>query len=775
MSKSLVIVESPAKAKTLERYLGSGYKVYASYGHVRDLLPKKGAVDTENGFAMNYTPIEKSKKHVEIISKALKNAENLYLATDPDREGEAISWHLHEMLKERGVLEGKKVARVVFHEITQRAITEAMANPRQLLNELVDAQQARRALDYLVGFNLSPLLWRKVSTGLSAGRVQSPALRLISEREDEIRSFQPREYWSIKAKVEYGGKAFQIRLWIYQGEKQQQFSITSESQALQIRKTLLELSDGNLTISDVVHKQRQRQPAPPFTTSTLQQEASRKFGFGAQRTMRVAQKLYEGIDTGSGAEGLITYMRTDSVTLAEDALTEIREVISSRFGKDKLPKQARRYKTKARNAQEAHEAIRPTSSARAPEEIKSRLSVDQFKLYELIWKRTLASQMENAVYNQISADLECGDKSNVLRASGSSLAKANFMKLYLEDEDDAPKKDKEDDAMLPEMKKGDKVQLQEILANQHFTEPLPRYSEASLVKTLEKYGIGRPSTYASIIETLRHREYVEMENRRFVPTDIGKIVTQFLTEHFTRYVDYEFTARLEEELDEISRGEKDWIVALNGFWGDFSKQIEDKNANLQREDVAQTRVLGIDPKTSKEVSVRLGRYGAFAQIGTRDDEDKPKFASLRKDQRLDAITFEEAIELFKLPRELGKTPEGEEVVSNIGRFGPYIRYGEKFVSLPEEDDPYTVVLERALELVAEKKKMDAERYIKSFEKEGISVQKGRYGPYITNGKKNISVPKDIEPGDLSLEQCRQLLAKAPERRPRRGKARSKKT
>ncbi len=773
MSSSLVIVESPAKCKTLERYLGKDFKVLASYGHVRDLLPKTGAVDTENNFSMRYEAIEKNAKAVDAISKALKKADTLYLATDPDREGEAISWHLHELLKEKGCLKDKKVHRVVFHEVTKSAVQDAINHPRELATNLIDAQQARRALDYLVGFNLSPLLWKKIQRGLSAGRVQSPALRMIAEREKEIQEFKAREYWTIEADLEHKNSQFLGKLIQFENEKIKQFSIEKTKHAADVKATLDKAAGGELLVETVTKKQRKRQPAAPFITSTLQQEAVRKLGFTAQRAMRTAQQLYEGIDVGDGAVGLITYMRTDSVILAQEALVEIRDFISSRYGKKALPTEARVFKTKSKNAQEAHEAIRPTSVTRVPQDIKASLSAEQFKLYELIWKRTMASQMQHATIDTVAVDMSCG-KGNLFRANGSAIADPGFMAVYLEGKDDSKEGD-DDEKMLPQIEEGEKIKLKEIRDEQHFTEPPPRYSEASLVKSLEEYGIGRPSTYANIISTLRNREYVEVENKRFHPTDVGRIVNDFLTNHFRDYVDYEFTAKLEDDLDAISRGEKEWIPLMQEFWIPFNKQVLDKEENVSRSEVAQARVLGTHPKSGKEISVRIGRYGPYAQIGTKDDEDKPKFAGLRPGQKLDAITLEEALELFKLPRILGETEEGEEVAASVGRFGPYIRYGSKFASLTKEDDPYSVTLERALELVAEKKKVDAEKQIKVFVEEGISILNGRYGPYITDGTKNAKIPKDKEPASLTLEESQALLAAAPASRGRgRKKATTKK-
>lgn len=761
---NLLIVESPAKAKTINKYLGSDFEVLASFGHVRDLVPKEGAVDPGHDFQMKYQVIEKSDRHVQAIVRSLKKADALYLATDPDREGEAISWHLAELLREKGVLKDKPVYRVVFHEITKRAIQEAMDHPRELSMDMVNAQQARRALDYLVGFNLSPLLWRKVKRGLSAGRVQSPALRMIVERETEIINFKPREYWSLEADLNKEEQDFVARLYRFHGERVEQFSFDNGDTAHQAEAELKAATHGGMvTVASVEKKQRKRHPAPPFTTSTLQQEAVRKLGFSASRAMRIAQQLYEGVDIGGGAIGLITYMRTDSVTLAQEAVEEIRQFVRERYGANDLPDSPRVYKTKAKNAQEAHEAIRPTSAMRTPEEMKGYLSADQLKLYDLIWKRAVACQMQHATINQVAVDFAAGE-GNLLRATGSTIADPGFMRLYREDKDDAKPEDS-DDRILPVMEEGDRVLLKSLRSEQHFTEPPPRFTEASLVKALEEYGIGRPSTYASIISTLQNREYVEMDRRRFRPTDIGTVVGKFLAEHFTTYVDYDFTARLEDELDAVSRGEEDWVPLLHKFWDPFIAQVEAK-ADVSRDEVSGARELGIDPKSGKPISVRMGRYGPFVQIGTREDEDKPQFASLRAGQRMETIELAEALELFKLPRDLGETDEGEPLSVNIGRFGPYVRYGSKFASLGKEDDPYTVTRERALELVAEKKIADANRLIKDFPELGIQVLRGRYGPYITDKKKNAKIPKDREPESLTAEECAQLIAEAPEKKGR---------
>ena len=603
MSQNLVIVESPAKSKTIKKYLGKGFEVMASYGHVRDLVPKEGAVDPEHDFEMKYQLIERNAKHVDAIVKAMRKADALYLATDPDREGEAISWHLVELLKDRKVLKDKPVHRVVFHEITKRAINDAIEHSRELSTQLINAQQARRALDYLVGFNLSPLLWKKIRRGLSAGRVQSPALRMIVEREIEIEKFKPREYWTLESDLTRDGQNFTARLTYLHGEKLQQFSITDETGAGSARQELLQAANGELVVEKVEKKQRKRNPAAPFTTSTLQQEASRKIGFTASRTMRVAQQLYEGMDIGGETVGLITYMRTDSVNLAQEAIDELRDFIPERFGKGTLPDQPRAFKTKAKNAQEAHEAIRPTSVRHTPDDLKQYLSAEQFKLYTLIWKRTIACQMIHATIDTVSIDFACGE-GNRFRATGSTVVDPGFMAVYQEGVDD--RKTDSDERLLPPLEKGDSCTLNEIRADQHFTEPPPRFSEASLVKALEEYGIGRPSTYATIISTLQAREYVTLEKKRFYPTDVGRVVVEFLTDNFTSYVDYDFTASLEDELDAVSRGEKEWIPLMNEFWGSFH--------NLIGRDYDRPYPKPIDekcPDCGKQLQMSLGRSGFF--------------------------------------------------------------------------------------------------------------------------------------------------------------------
>jgi len=744
MAKNLLIVESPAKAKTINKYLGKDFTVLASYGHVRDLVPKEGAVDPANGFAMRYDLIEKNERHVEAIAKAAKGAEHLFLATDPDREGEAISWHIAEILKERGLLKDKTLQRVVFTEITPRAIKEAMNHPRAIAANLVDAQQARRALDYLVGFNLSPVLWRKVQRGLSAGRVQSPALRMIVEREQEIEAFIAREYWSIEAECAHPSQPFTAKLNKLDGKKFEQFTVTDGDTAEAARERIVRAASGALHVTDVVSKERKRRPAAPFTTSTLQQEASRKLGFTTKRTMQVAQKLYEGVAIGDeGTVGLISYMRTDSVNLSGEALSELRDVIARDFGTRALPDKPNVYVTKSKNAQEAHEAVRPTSALRTPAQVARYLGDDERRLYELIWKRAV--------------DLAAGSEHS-FRASGTTVVDPGFLAVYEEGKDTRAKDDEDEGRKLPAMKIGDRVPLERIHADQHFTQPPPRFTEASLVKTLEEYGIGRPSTYASIIATLLFRKYVEMESRSFRPSDVGRAVSNFLSGHFTQYVDYDFTAKLEDELDAVSRGEEEWVPLMERFWAPFKQLVDEKTESVDRSEASGARELGIDPKSGKPVSVRLGRYGPYAAIGStaETEEEKPTFASLRPGQSMHTIALADALELFKLPRKLGQSND-EEVSVGIGRFGAFAKRGSVYASLKKEDDPYTIDLAHAVFLIDEKEEIARNRIIKAFEGSDIQVLNGRYGPYISDGKLNGRIPKDREPASLTLAEVIQLM------------------
>ena len=606
MSKNLLIVESPNKIKSIKKYLGGDFEVLASFGHVRDLIKKNGAVNPDDNFAMKYEIPAKSVKHVDEIVKAAKEAEHIYLATDPDREGEAISWHIAEILKsKRGMKDvEKKIQRVVFHEVTPKGVQAALKSPRGLDIHLVDAQQARRALDYLVGFNLSPLLWKKIRRGLSAGRVQSPALRLICERENEIRAFETQEYWSVHLDSHKGRTKFSAKLTQWQGSKLEQFSLPDEASQAAI---LTALQGKEARVADVAKKKATRKPAAPYTTSTMQQDAVRKLGFTTDRTMRTAQQLFEGIDVGQGAVGLITYMRTDSVTLSEDALTEIRHYIDKKIGADFLPNSPRVYKTKSKNAQEAHEAIRPTSVYRSPESVKPFLSPDQFKLYQMIWQRTMACQMVEAKFDATTVDIGVGE--GVFRATGQVLVFAGFLSVYQEghDEDD----EDEDNKKLPELAVGDALPVDKLYGEQHFTQPPPRFNEATLVKALEEFGIGRPSTYASIIKTLKDREYVIVEQRRFLPTDTGEVVNKFLTEHFKQYVDYDFTAKLEDQLDEIAGGKRQWIPVMDKFWKPFIKQVEEKEG-IERAKFTTQELDETCPKCGEhKLQIKFGKMGRF--------------------------------------------------------------------------------------------------------------------------------------------------------------------
>jgi len=805
MAKNLLIVESPAKAKTLKKYLGKDFEVLASYGHVRDLVPKNGAVDTENNYAMNYETIARNSKHVDAIAKAAAEADNILLAPDPDREGEAIAWHISELLKTKRALKGKKMQRVVFYEITQSAVQEAVAHPREIAMPLVNAQQARRALDYLVGFNLSPLLWRKIRPGLSAGRVQSPALRLIVERELEIEKFKSQEYWSVHLDTQKNSTPFKAKLFQYQGNKLEQLSIGSQKEYDAI---YAKLADAKLPpkVVRVEKKAKQRSPAAPFTTSTIQQEAVRKLGMTSDRTMRTAQSLYEGVDIGGETIGLISYMRTDSVSLANEAVAEIRGYISDNFSADYLPAKQPAYKSKTKNAQESHEAIRPTSILRTPDSMREHLNIDQMRLYEMIWKRTLACQMSPARFDTVSVDIRLSSDDTLFRASGQTLVFPGFIGVYMEDVDDA---EEEDSAKLPPLSEGDLLPVDKLYGEQHFTQPPPRFSEASLVKSLEEYGIGRPSTYATIISTLQAREYATLDKKRFMPTDVGRVVIKFLTEHFTRYVDYGFTANLEDELDAVSEGKLDWIPVLDGFWQGFSKLLGDKK-DVDRpgteileeacpkcgkplskrlgkrgsfigctaypecdytrslggeEDTGEARKeLGSHPETGQLVLLLRGPYGYYTQLGEAEEgaKTKPKRVSWPKELPLEQADLATALKLLSLPRELGAHPDGgKKVIVNIGRFGPYIGHDGKFKSIPRGESIFDISLERAVELLAQAK-TGGNTVLRVLgehpdDKAVIDVCSGRYGPYVRHGKINATLPKDTSPELITLEEALELI------------------
>lgn len=661
MANTLVIVESPAKAKTIKGYLGKGYQVLASVGHVRDLVPKEGAVDVDNNFSMRYEAIKKNKDNVDIIAKAMKKSDTLLLATDQDREGEAISWHLKILLEEQGLLTDKSVHRIVFNQITRRAILEAVDNPRELAQELIDAQQARRALDYLVGFKLSPLLWRKIRTGLSAGRVQSPALRMICERELDIEKFESKEYWSIGAEFVDQESKLKAKLTHYESEKLTQFSINNETDANAVVTKLRAHPQDQWLVSKVQNKTKKKNPPAPFITSTLQQEAVKKLGFTASRAMRTAQQLYEGVDIDGAQTGLITYMRTDSVNIANEAMDQIRSFIAKKYGKQNVHPSIRSFKSKAKNAQEAHEAIRPTHISKTPDSIQSALSSDQLKLYRMIWQRTMASQMQAATIDQVSIDINA-DSLATFRATGSSIRDPGFLLAYQEGKEDNEHDDTAE-SYLPSLNEGQQLNCGQIDPKQHFTEPPPRYSEASLVKALEEFGIGRPSTYASIISTLVARDYVRIDSKRFHPTDVGRVVNKFLTNHFTKYVDYDFTASLEDDLDAVARGEKNWQPLLADFWQPFKDNLANTDANVSRKDITEDKLDETCPQCKKHHLVsKLGRNGRF--IGCSNYPDCDYTRSLNTDQ--DAAETEEE----KVGRNCPKCES--ELVYKQGRYGKFI-------------------------------------------------------------------------------------------------------
>lgn len=771
--KRVVIVESPAKAKTINRYLGNDYVVLASYGHIRDLPSKNGSVKPEDDFSMIWEMDDRSKKNMDEIAKALKKADELYLATDPDREGEAISWHVQQVLEDRGILESKPVRRIIFHEITKNAIVHAIQSPRDINTELVNAYLARRALDYLVGFTLSPVLWRKLPGSRSAGRVQSVALRIIVEREIEIENFKTQEYWSIVGDFLNGkNQAFSAKLSHFEGKKLDKFDISNQEQAESISQLIQKQT---YQVSQIEKKQVKRHPAAPFITSTLQQEASRKLGFSAQKTMQLAQRLYEGVEIAGELTGLISYMRTDSVTISQDAIAEARTHIEQNYGASYLPKSPRAYKSKAKNAQEAHEAIRPTSLARVPQSVAAYLDNAQLRLYELIWKRTMASQMESALFDQVVVDVNSTDKQIQFRATGTTQVFDGFLKLYQEGVDDAA--DQEDDeSRLPLLEKGDSTPLTKVKPNQHFTQPPPRFSEASLVKKLEELGIGRPSTYASIIHVLQERDYVRLDKKQFIPEERGRMVTSFLVNFFKRYIEYDFTAHMEEQLDEISHGHLLWKQVLGEFWQEFkatidgtkelritevldclerdmqmhlfhstedsarecptchegrislklskfgaflgcsrypdckyTKALSGDNDGTELQATDEPKVIGQDPQSGEEVTLRKGPYGHYLQWGEAQTKtDKPKRVAIPQGIDLETVDLALALSLKALPKPIGVHPETNDPISiGIGKFGPYIKYGSLFVSIPRKENMFELALDRALELIVEKQKKNA--------------------------------------------------------------------
>ena len=832
---NIVVVESPAKAKTINKYLGPGYEVVASFGHIRDLPAKNGSVDPEANFRMIWEVDPKSNKRINDVANALKGASKLILATDPDREGEAISWHVLEVLKEKRALKKQTVERVVFNAITKQAVTEAMKHPRNIDAALVDAYLARRALDYLFGFTLSPVLWRKLPGARSAGRVQSVALRLVCDRELEIEKFVAKEYWSISATLAtVRNETFEARLVGADGEKIQRLDIGSGAEAEAFTR---DLEAATFNVAAVEAKPARRNPPPPFTTSTMQQEASRKLGFSPAHTMRLAQRLYEGVEIDGETVGLITYMRTDGIDLAPEAINDIRAMLGKNYGKEYVPTTPREYHNKAKNAQEAHEAVRPTSAARTPADVAKHLHRDQARLYELIWKRAVASQMESAELERTTVDIaaKLGSRNLELRATGQVVKFDGFLALYEEGHDDDDLD--EESRRLPAMSEGELLEKQAINSSQHFTEPPPRYSEAALVRRMEDLGIGRPSTYASILQVLQDRGYVRIDKKRLVPEDKGRVVVGFLESFFQHYVEYDFTATLEEQLDRISNSEIDWKKVLHDFWVDFIgavKEIKDlrvtqvldalndllephifpqptdgsdrrkcpncgsgrlslklgrfgafigcsnyPECNFTRQmtpgangNVNGTKVLGEDPTTGLEVTLRGGRFGPYLQLGEASKEkgaEKPKRASLPKGLAPDDVDLEKALALLALPREVGIHPDDKEpIIAGVGRFGPYVKHGKTYANLDSSEDVLTVGLNRAVSLIAEKKAnpgrgrrfgADPGKRLGEHPDKGgpITIKNGRYGPYVSHAGINATLPADMTPDTVTLEQAIGLL------------------
>lgn len=776
MAKNLVIVESPTKAKMLTKFLGDKYTVESSFGHIRDLPNKKSeltptqqklphaslGIDIENNFAPLYAVPEKSRKHVAKLRKHMEPDTTIWLASDEDREGEAIAWHLLQILKPKKT---NTIKRIVFHEITKPAILSAVENPREIDMDLVNAQQARRILDRLVGYSLSPLLWKKIRFGLSAGRVQSVAVKLIVDREREIKAFTPEEYWTITAILEKDGRELPAAFQKLDGKK---FIPTTKEEAEAITTAI---KGQDFTVKNIEEKEVKRKPAPPFTTSTLQQEAARKLGFSVKKTMSLAQKLYEGIDMGKGeAGGLITYMRTDSTNLSNKALADAEKEISNKYGK-KYHQKREYNKKKQKGAQEAHEAIRPTEVSRTPDQVfdlaKTKLDSDARKLYELIWKRTIASQMTDASLLQTGINFEVfgkagAKKSHIFRATGQRVVFPGFLRAYSEGRDDD--KDENEENILPEFTQNESIRPKNIEKKQHFTKPPARYTEASLVKKMETEGIGRPSTYAPTITTVISRGYVQKEGRQLKPTDIAFAVSDLLAGHFTDIVSLKFTAGMEDKLDGVATRETDWVKFLKDFYTPFSQKVKE-GGNISRAEAVKARKLGTCPDTGLPIYAKIGRYGAMLQRGETESEKKPDFAPILQDQSLETITLEEALVNFQLPRSLGESDGGEEVIANIGRFGPYVKHGKTFVSITE-NELFSITFDQAMEKVKEKEELKKNRIIHDFLKEGIQVLNGQYGPYITDGKKNAKIPKDVDPKDLTAAQCKKLIAEAPDKKRR---------
>jgi DNA topoisomerase-1 len=834
---NVVIVESPAKAKTINKYLGSGYTVLASYGHVRDLPSKDGSVDPDSDFEMQWEVDAKSAKRLNEIARAVKGADKLILATDPDREGEAISWHVLQVLRQKKALEGVKVERVVFNAVTKQSVIEAMSHPRDIDVPLVDAYLARRALDYLVGFTLSPVLWRKLPGSRSAGRVQSVSLRLVCDREAEIELFKSQEYWSIVATLATGsGDVFPARLISAAGKKLDRYDIPDEATATKYKSGL---DAGAYSIESVEAKAQKRHPAPPFTTSTLQQEASRKLGFSSRQTMQVAQRLYEGVDIGGTTQGLITYMRTDGVQMVSEAITECRDMIGGSFGAPYLPDSPRQYKTKAKNAQEAHEAIRPVEFSRDPDSVSSYLDSDQAKLYKLIWRRATASQMASAELERTVVNIGVQGNDGVaygLRANGSVIKFDGFLKLYEEGHDDNGERD--GDRRLPAMAKGESPSKQKVEAKQHFTEPPPRYTEATLIKKMEELGIGRPSTYTSTLSVLRDREYVRLDNKRLFPEDKGRLVIAFLESFFKRYVEFDFTAALEEQLDRISAGELEWKEVLRDFWRDFfaavdeikdlritevldalndmlgphifpqgvdpdadprkctscedgrlslkvgkfgafigcsnypdcryTRQLAETSKDGAQQLQSESKLLGQDPETGLDVTLRSGRFGPYVQLGEAVDGEKPKRASIPKTFELDTVDLEKALALLSLPREIGNHPEtGKPIMAGIGRYGPFVQHDGVYANLDTPEEVFEVGINRAVTVLAEKKTKGGGRRQATVLKDlgehpelggSVQVLDGKYGPYVKHAKINATLPKSATPEEMTIDKAVELIA-----------------
>ncbi|AXX85697.1 type I DNA topoisomerase [Aliarcobacter skirrowii] len=748
--KNLVIVESPAKAKTISKFLGPDYVVMASMGHVRDLPKSTLGFDPDDNFKPNYQVSADKKKVIADLKKQISKDTTIYLAADEDREGEAIAWHLIPALK----IEKNPIKRIVFHEITKDAILKALQNPRDVDQNLVDAQQARRILDRAVGYELSPLLWKKVRYGLSAGRVQSVAVKIIVDRENEIRAFVPEEYWKIKA--DFINPELSSELAKKDGKN---IKVKNEKEARDIENSL---NSGSYKLVDIEEKESTRNPAPPFTTSTLQQEASRKIGLSVAQTMMIAQQLYEGnvANIPNHTGGLITYMRTDSLNLSTVATTAAKKVIEDEYGKDYSLAKPRAFKSTAKGAQEAHEAIRPVDMSLKPSDVKAYLEPSQYRLYSLIWKRTIATQMATAKIANTTYKIEAGkNKEFEFQTKGQRIIFAGFMKAYTEGSDNPEAALDSAEKILPNIKIGTVLEIENLSSEQNFTKPPSRYTEASLVKKLESEGIGRPSTYAPTISTIQAREYVvKTEDKKLAPTPTGEIVNSFLTDHFSNIIDLGFTARIEEQFDDIAEGKKAWVDVMKSFYGDFKETIKDKEENISKSDYSQVRELGIDPKSGKPVSARVGRFGPFVQIGTKDDEEKPKFVAIPEKLNMDTITLEEALFLFNLPRVVGVDDSGNEIKANIGRFGPYLQVKTKYYSL-KTDDPYTVDEQRAKEIIKEIDEAKSKALIKEFEKEKIQVLDGQYGPYIKQGRKNFKIPKTKEASNLTLEECLEIIEK----------------